>query len=150
VAGTGLAIAVLAACLAAVDAFPRFHRLARPVIAVGSMSLTVRRQPAGQFRVDTARHDQLLQVCERGLRRQLGGAAAGGAQQCDHVPQLVERVDAQRADGAHALSDIRVLHGHLERTGLYGDQADLVGDDVVHLTGRPGGRAGDAVPRGRP
>ena len=40
VANTGVAIAVLAVCLAAVDAFPRFHRLARPVIAVGSMSLT--------------------------------------------------------------------------------------------------------------
>ncbi|MEV6940483.1 DUF418 domain-containing protein [Streptomyces sp. NPDC051172] len=40
VANTGLAIAVLAACLAAVDAFLPFHRLARPVIAVGSMSLT--------------------------------------------------------------------------------------------------------------
>jgi len=40
VANAGLAIVVLAACLAAVDAFPRFHRLARPVIAVGSMSLT--------------------------------------------------------------------------------------------------------------
>ncbi|WP_210592681.1 DUF418 domain-containing protein [Streptomyces sp. GESEQ-35] len=39
-ANTGVAIAVLAGCLAAVDAFPRFHRLARPVIAVGSMSLT--------------------------------------------------------------------------------------------------------------
>ncbi|GGX55647.1 DUF418 domain-containing protein [Streptomyces chartreusis] len=40
VANTGVATAVLAGCLAAVDAFPRFHRLARPVIAVGSMSLT--------------------------------------------------------------------------------------------------------------
>ncbi|GAA3795471.1 DUF418 domain-containing protein [Streptomyces phyllanthi] len=40
VANTGVAIAVLAACLAAVDALPRFHRLVRPVIAVGSMSLT--------------------------------------------------------------------------------------------------------------
>ncbi|MER6558029.1 DUF418 domain-containing protein [Streptomyces sp. NPDC001027] len=39
-ANAGVAIAVLAACLAAVDAFPRFHRCARPVIAVGSMSLT--------------------------------------------------------------------------------------------------------------
>ena len=39
-ANTGVAIAVLAACLAALDAFPRFHRFARPVIAVGSMSLT--------------------------------------------------------------------------------------------------------------
>ncbi|MFB7498739.1 DUF418 domain-containing protein [Streptomyces sp. NPDC056161] len=39
-ANTGVAIVVLAGCLAAVDAFPRFHRLARPVIAVGSMSLT--------------------------------------------------------------------------------------------------------------
>lgn len=39
-ANTGVAIAVLAACLAAVDTFPRFHRLARPAIAVGSMSLT--------------------------------------------------------------------------------------------------------------
>ncbi|WP_435841637.1 DUF418 domain-containing protein [Streptomyces collinus] len=40
VAGTGVAITVLAGCLAAVDAFPRFPRFARPVIAVGSMSLT--------------------------------------------------------------------------------------------------------------
>ncbi|WP_326731851.1 DUF418 domain-containing protein [Streptomyces phaeochromogenes] len=40
VANTGVAIAVLVGCLAAVDAFPRFRRLARPVIAVGSMSLT--------------------------------------------------------------------------------------------------------------
>ncbi|MEU1185450.1 DUF418 domain-containing protein [Streptomyces sp. NPDC005820] len=39
-ANTGVAITVLAACLVAVDAFPRFHALARPVIAVGSMSLT--------------------------------------------------------------------------------------------------------------
>ncbi|MGI5452475.1 DUF418 domain-containing protein [Streptomyces sp. CA-249302] len=39
-ANTGVAIAVLVGCLAAVDAFPRVHRLARPVIAVGSMSLT--------------------------------------------------------------------------------------------------------------
>ncbi|NUP14909.1 MAG: DUF418 domain-containing protein [Streptomyces sp.] len=39
-ANAGVAIAVLAGCLAAVDAFPRFHRAARPVIAVGSMSLT--------------------------------------------------------------------------------------------------------------
>lgn len=40
VANTGVAIAVLAACLAAVDTFPHFRRLARPVIAVGTMSLT--------------------------------------------------------------------------------------------------------------
>ncbi|WP_075693622.1 DUF418 domain-containing protein [Streptomyces acidiscabies] len=37
---TGVALLVLVGCLAAVDAFPRFHRLAKPVIAVGSMSLT--------------------------------------------------------------------------------------------------------------
>jgi len=40
IANSGVAIAILAGCLAAVDAFPRFHRLARPVIAVGTMSLT--------------------------------------------------------------------------------------------------------------
>ncbi|MGX1566973.1 DUF418 domain-containing protein [Streptomyces sp. NPDC055506] len=40
IANAGVAIAVLVGCLAAVDAFPRFHRLARPVIAVGTMSLT--------------------------------------------------------------------------------------------------------------
>ncbi|MGW6908808.1 DUF418 domain-containing protein [Streptomyces sp. NPDC054940] len=40
VANTGVALAVLIACIAAVDAFPRFHRLVRPVIAVGTMSLT--------------------------------------------------------------------------------------------------------------
>lgn len=39
-ANTGVAIAVLAACLAAVDIFPLFRRLARPVIAVDTMSLT--------------------------------------------------------------------------------------------------------------
>ncbi|MDX3450617.1 DUF418 domain-containing protein [Streptomyces sp. ME02-8801-2C] len=37
---TGVAIAVLVACVAAVDSFPRLHGPARPVIAVGTMSLT--------------------------------------------------------------------------------------------------------------
>ncbi|MGW3512840.1 DUF418 domain-containing protein, partial [Streptomyces sp. NPDC000994] len=37
---TGVAIMVVTACLAATDAFPRLQSLARPVIAVGSMSLT--------------------------------------------------------------------------------------------------------------
>lgn len=41
VANTGVAIAVLAACLAATDTLPRFRRLAAPVVAVGTMSLTV-------------------------------------------------------------------------------------------------------------
>lgn len=39
-AATGVAILVITACLAATDAFPRLRRLAKPVIAVGSMSLT--------------------------------------------------------------------------------------------------------------
>lgn len=40
IAATGVAILVITACLAAMDAFPRLRRLAKPVIAVGSMSLT--------------------------------------------------------------------------------------------------------------
>lgn len=40
IGNTGIALAVLIACLAAVDASARLRRLARPVIAVGSMSLT--------------------------------------------------------------------------------------------------------------
>ncbi|WP_171109577.1 MULTISPECIES: DUF418 domain-containing protein [unclassified Streptomyces] len=40
VANTGVAILVVTACLAAMDAFPWLRRLATPVIAVGSMSLT--------------------------------------------------------------------------------------------------------------
>ncbi|MFE0103584.1 DUF418 domain-containing protein [Streptomyces sp. NPDC059009] len=40
VANTGVAVAVLALCLIAADALPRFRRLATPVIAVGTMSLT--------------------------------------------------------------------------------------------------------------
>ncbi|NGO08908.1 DUF418 domain-containing protein [Streptomyces sp. HC44] len=40
VGNTGVAILVITVCLAAVDAFPRLRRLAKPVIAVGSMSLT--------------------------------------------------------------------------------------------------------------
>ncbi|WP_369227923.1 DUF418 domain-containing protein [Streptomyces sp. R39] len=40
VGNTGVAVLVLTACLTAVDAFPHLRRLARPVIAVGSMSLT--------------------------------------------------------------------------------------------------------------
>jgi uncharacterized membrane protein YeiB len=40
VGNTGVAIVVLTACLAAVAAFPRLSRLAKPVMAVGSMSLT--------------------------------------------------------------------------------------------------------------
>ncbi|MFC8146820.1 DUF418 domain-containing protein [Streptomyces paradoxus] len=39
-AATGVAILVITVCLAAMDAFPRLRRLAGPVIAVGSMSLT--------------------------------------------------------------------------------------------------------------
>ncbi len=39
-AATGVAILVITACLAAMDAVPRLRRLAKPVIAVGSMSLT--------------------------------------------------------------------------------------------------------------
>ncbi|MFF3329768.1 DUF418 domain-containing protein [Streptomyces sp. NPDC002888] len=39
-AATGVAILVITACLTAMDAFPRLRRLAKPVIAVGSMSLT--------------------------------------------------------------------------------------------------------------
>ncbi|MEU5427864.1 DUF418 domain-containing protein [Streptomyces olivoreticuli] len=38
--GTGVAVTVLAACLAAADGLPRVRRLARPVIAIGAMSLT--------------------------------------------------------------------------------------------------------------
>ena len=37
---TGVAILVLTACVAAIDASPRLRRAARPVIAVGTMSLT--------------------------------------------------------------------------------------------------------------
>ncbi|MDQ0748266.1 hypothetical protein QF034_002497 [Streptomyces africanus] len=40
VGNTGVAILVITACLAAMDALPRLRRLAGPVIAVGSMSLT--------------------------------------------------------------------------------------------------------------
>ncbi|MET8978393.1 DUF418 domain-containing protein [Streptomyces sp. NPDC004539] len=40
VGNTGVALLVLIGCLAAVDAFARFHRFVKPVIAVGSMSLT--------------------------------------------------------------------------------------------------------------
>ncbi|MFJ2239230.1 heparan-alpha-glucosaminide N-acetyltransferase domain-containing protein [Streptomyces sp. NPDC087859] len=40
VAATGVAIVVITSYLAAMEAFPRLRRLARPVIAVGSMSLT--------------------------------------------------------------------------------------------------------------
>ncbi|WP_105968627.1 DUF418 domain-containing protein [Streptomyces geranii] len=40
VGSTGVAMAVLAACMIAVDTLPRFRRLAGPVVAVGTMSLT--------------------------------------------------------------------------------------------------------------
>ncbi|MER6134413.1 DUF418 domain-containing protein [Streptomyces sp. NPDC001815] len=40
VAATGVAILVITVCLAAMDTFRGLHRLAKPVIAVGSMSLT--------------------------------------------------------------------------------------------------------------
>ncbi|MFI6168435.1 DUF418 domain-containing protein [Nocardia sp. NPDC051052] len=40
VANTGVALTVLIACLAACDRFQQFRRLATPLIAVGSMSLT--------------------------------------------------------------------------------------------------------------
>ncbi|EPJ37191.1 hypothetical protein STAFG_5798 [Streptomyces afghaniensis 772] len=40
VGNTGVAILVITVCLTAMDAFPRLRRLAGPVIAVGSVSLT--------------------------------------------------------------------------------------------------------------
>ncbi|WP_403551802.1 DUF418 domain-containing protein [Streptomyces iakyrus] len=40
VGNTGVAVLVITACMVAMDAFPRLRRLAGPVIAVGSMSLT--------------------------------------------------------------------------------------------------------------
>lgn len=40
VGNTGVAITILVGCLAVVDAFSRFHGVVRPVVAVGSMSLT--------------------------------------------------------------------------------------------------------------
>ncbi|WP_190039013.1 DUF418 domain-containing protein [Streptomyces fructofermentans] len=40
IAHTGVALAVLACCVAAADRLPRFRRLAAPVTAVGTMSLT--------------------------------------------------------------------------------------------------------------
>lgn len=40
VGNIGVAVLVVTACLAAMDAFPRLRRLAKPVIAVGTMSLT--------------------------------------------------------------------------------------------------------------
>ncbi|GAA2346425.1 hypothetical protein SVIO_004140 [Streptomyces violaceusniger] len=69
--------------------------------------------------------------------------AAGGAQQRDHGAQFVERGDARRTDCAGGLFDVRVLGGGLEGSGPYGDQADLVGDHVVHLTGQLGALAGE-------
>ncbi|QQM42665.1 DUF418 domain-containing protein [Streptomyces liliifuscus] len=40
IANTGVALTVLVACVAAVETLPRFRRLAGPVVAVGTMSLT--------------------------------------------------------------------------------------------------------------
>jgi hypothetical protein len=98
---------------------------------------------AGQLCVSAAGLHEFAQVGQGGLRSQLGGVAAGGAQQRDHGAQFVECGDAQRTNGAGSLFGVRVLGGDLQGSGPHGDQADLVGDHVVHLTGQLGTFAGE-------
>lgn len=99
-------------------------------MSVGSSSVRVS--------FDAAVGDQLLEIGEGGLGGELGFLAAGGAQQRDHVAEFVEGVHAQGADRAGRVAGIGFLGGDLECSGLHGDEADLVGDDVVHLPGQLG------------
>ncbi|CAM5454200.1 hypothetical protein SAFG77S_02645 [Streptomyces afghaniensis] len=101
------------------------------------------RQFPSQLYVSAARFHEFTQVGKGGLRRQLGGVAAGGPQQGDHGAQFVERGDAQRTDRAGGLLGVHVPGGDLQRPGPYGDQADLMGDHVVHLPGQLGAFASE-------
>lgn len=98
----------------------------------------VGRELAGQGRLDAAVGDQLLEIGEGGLGGELGFLAAGGAQQRDHVAEFVEGIHAQGADRAGRVAGVGFLGGDLECSGLHGDEADLLGDDVVHLPGQLG------------
>ncbi|WP_189149102.1 hypothetical protein [Streptomyces lacrimifluminis] len=53
------------------------------------------------------------------------------------------RGDAEQTDNAGGLLGVRVVGGDLQRSGPYGDQADLVGDRIVHLAGRLSAFAGE-------
>ncbi len=97
-----------------------------------------RRESVGKLRaqlgLDAAAVDQLLDVGEGGLRGEFRGPSPGRPQHADHVAQLVQGLDAQPPDRGRRLLDLRVTRADLECTGPYGDQADLVGHHVVHLT----------------
>ena len=60
------------------------------------------------------------------------GTGGGRVRSSSRVPTLSDRM--VRAPASRVPGPGR----HLQRTGLYGDQADLVGDDVVHLPGELG------------
>ncbi|GHB93799.1 hypothetical protein GCM10010308_00430 [Streptomyces vinaceusdrappus] len=70
----------------------------------------------------------MLEIGEGGLGGEFGFLAAGGAEQGDHVTEFVEGVHAQGADGAGGLAGVGICGGDLQRSGPYGDEADLVGD----------------------
>ncbi|MDT5265204.1 MAG: hypothetical protein QOI90_1830 [Mycobacterium sp.] len=89
-----------------------------------------------------------LDATRRGKSASVGCGASSvgsplGAQQSDHRAQFVECSDAQGADGTSGGAAGRLLRGDLEGAGLDGDQAYLVGDDVVHLAGQLSSLAGE-------
>lgn len=82
-------------------------------------ALDGRRRVVGQVRpqlgLDAAGVDQAAEIGQGRLGSQLGGAAARGAQDADHVPQLLQALHAQPPDGGRGLLRLRVPASHLER-----------------------------------
>ncbi len=101
----------------------------------------LRRQPEirGQLAADlhghAARGDQVVQVGGGRLRRQPGALRPRRPQQQHHGPQFLQRRRGERPDGGGRLPRRRVGRGDLQCRRLHGDEADLVGHDIVHLPG---------------
>ena len=79
--------------------------------------------------------DETGQVVGGGLRGESWTVGPGRAKQGHHRAQFVEGRCAQCPDRRRRVADAVIGGGDVKGTGLHGNQADLVGDDVVHLPG---------------
>uniref|UniRef100_A0A449G5X0 Uncharacterized protein n=1 Tax=Nocardia farcinica TaxID=37329 RepID=A0A449G5X0_NOCFR len=76
---------------------------------------------------------RLCRVCQCRLGSEFGGLAAGGTQQRHQVPQFLERRHAQLPNRAGRVPGVGVGCGDHQGACPHGDQAHLVGDDIMHL-----------------
>ncbi len=66
-----------------------------------------------------------------------------GAEDANHDAELIQGSGGEVADCGGDVAGLRGGGGHPERPGLQRDQADLVGDDIVHLAGQAAALLGE-------